>query len=127
MTGSPGTAKSALARTISRAFQAAYFERLVTKFTTPEELFGPISLKALEQDHYRRVTAGMLPEAQIAFIDEIWKANSAILNALLAVMNERVFHNDGAPCTCPLITLFGASNELPDGKELEATFDRFLL
>ncbi len=125
--GPPGTAKSALVRAIAGAFQAPYFERLITKFSTPEELFGPISLKGLEQDRYLRVTIGMLPEAQIAFVDEFFKANSAILNALLAVMNERVFHNDGKPLVCPLVTLFGASNELPDGKELEATFDRFLL
>lgn len=123
--GPPGTAKSALVRATARAFGGTYFETLVTKFTTPEELFGPISLKALEQDHFMRVTTGKLPEAQFGFVDEIFKASSAILNTLLTVANERVFHNDGAPVPCPLVTLFGASNELPDGKDLEALFDRF--
>jgi MoxR-like ATPase len=125
--GPPGTAKSALARAIAQAFGGSYFERLLTKFSTPEELFGAISLKALEQDRFARVVTGKLPEAEFGFIDEIFKANSAILNSLLANINERVFHNDGAPISCPLVTMFGASNELPDGKDLEALFDRFLL
>jgi MoxR-like ATPase len=125
--GPPGTAKSAIARAIAQAFDATYFERLLTKFSTPEELFGPISLKALESDRYARVTTRQLPEAEFAFVDEIWKANSAILNALLTIVNERLFHNDSAAQPCPLISLFGASNELPEGKELEALFDRFLL
>ncbi|OFX24394.1 MAG: ATPase [Anaeromyxobacter sp. RBG_16_69_14] len=125
--GPPGSAKSALARALAQAFGARYFERLLTKFSTPEELFGPVSLKALENDRYTRITAGKLPEAEIGVIDETFRANSAILNALLALMNERLFHNDGAPTACPLVTLFGASNDLPDGKELEALFDRFLL
>jgi MoxR-like ATPase len=125
--GPPGTAKSALVRAIAQAFGGTYFERLLTKFSTPEELFGPVSLAALEQDRYARVTTGKLPEAHFAFADEVWKANSAILNSLLTLVNERVFHNDGAPVACPLISLFGASNELPEGKELEALFDRFLL
>ncbi len=125
--GPPGTAKSALARSIAQAFGGVYFERLLTKFSTPEELFGPISLKALEQDRFTRLTTGKLPEAEFAFVDEIFKANSAILNSLLAVVNERVFHNDGQPVAVPLVTMFGASNELPEGKELEALFDRFIL
>jgi MoxR-like ATPase len=125
--GPPGTAKSALVRAIAQAFGGSYFERLLTKFSTPEELFGPISLKALEQDRYERVTSGKLPEAEFAFVDEVFKANSAILNSLLTAMNERLFHNDGTPTQMPLVALFGASNELPDGKELEALFDRFLL
>lgn len=125
--GPPGTAKSALARAVAGAFGAIYFERLLTKFSTPEELFGSISLQALEKDHYKRITTGKLPEAEIAFIDEIFKANSAILNSLLSLINERLFHNDGAPTRCPLTTMFGASNELTEGKDLEALFDRFLL
>ncbi len=125
--GPPGTAKSALARAIARAFGGSYFERLLTKFSTPEELFGAISLKGLEQDRFARVVTGKLPEAEFAFIDEIFKANSAILNSMLTLVNERVFHNDGQPLTCPLVTMFGASNELPEGKDLEAMFDRFLV
>ena len=125
--GPPGTAKSALVRAIAQAFSGTYFERLLTKFSTPEELFGPISLKALEQDRFTRVISNKLPDVEFAFVDEVFKANSAILNSMLTLMNERVFHNDGAPLACPLVTLFGASNELPEGKELEAMFDRFLL
>jgi MoxR-like ATPase len=125
--GPPGTAKSALARAIAQAFGGVYFERLLTKFSTPEELFGAISLKALEQDRFARVVTGKLPEAEFAFVDEVFKANSAILNSLLSLVNERIFHNDGQPVRCPLVTMFGASNELPEGKELEALFDRFLV
>jgi MoxR-like ATPase len=125
--GPPGTAKSALVRGIAQAFGGSYFERLLTKFSTPEEIFGPISLKALERDRFARVTAGKLPEAEFAFVDEIFKSNSAVLNSLLSVVNERVFHNDGGATRCPLVSMFGASNELPEGKELEALFDRFLL
>ena len=125
--GPPGTAKSALVRAIARAFGGSYFEALVTRFTTPDEICGPISLKALEQDRFMRVTTGKLPEAQVAFLDEIWKSSSALLNTLLTILNERVYHNDGAPVPCPLVTLFGASNELPDGRDLEALFDRFAM
>jgi MoxR-like ATPase len=125
--GPPGTAKSALVRAIAVAFGGTYFERLLTKFSTPEELFGAISLKALEQDRFARVVTGKLPEADFAFIDEIFKSSSAILNATLTLLNERIFHNDGKPIACPLISMFGASNELPEGKDLEALFDRFLV
>ena len=125
--GPPGSAKSAIVRTIAQAFGGRYFERLITKYSTPDELFGPISLKALEQDRYARLVSDKLPEAEFAFIDEVFRGNSAILNSLLSLANERIYHNDGQPLACPLITLFGASNDLPDGKELEALFDRFLL
>ena len=91
--GPPGTAKSALVRAIAKAFDGIYFEHLLTRFTTPEELFGPISLKGLEQDRFERVIAGKLPEAELGSLDEVFKAGSAILNSLLALVNERIFHN----------------------------------
>lgn len=125
--GPPGTAKSALVRALAQAFGGTYFERLLTKFSTPEELFGPVSLKALEADKFSRVTTGMLPTSEFAFVDEVFKANSAILNSMLTLINERVFHNDGKPVPVPLVTMFGASNELPEGKELEALMDRFII
>lgn len=126
--GPPGAAKSMLADEICRRIEnAAYFQWLLTRFSTPEELFGAVSLQGLEQDDYRRVTTHKLPEAHIAFLDEVFKASSSILNALLAVMNERRFHNGRAVVEIPLITLFGASNELPDDDELQALYDRFLI
>jgi MoxR-like ATPase len=126
--GPPGTAKSMLADELCcRIAGANYFQWLLTKFSTPEELFGAVSLKSLEQDDYRRVTDHKLPEAHIAFLDEIFKANSSILNALLTVINERIFHNGRERVAVPLITMFGASNELPDEEELTALFDRFML
>jgi MoxR-like ATPase len=106
---------------------ASYFQWLLTRFTTPEEIFGAVSLKALEQDDYRRVTARKLPDAHIAFLDEIFKANSSILNAILTLINERLFHNGKEAMRVPLLTLFGASNELPEEEELTALYDRFLL
>ncbi|HEX3033703.1 MAG TPA: AAA family ATPase [Thermodesulfobacteriota bacterium] len=127
--GPPGTAKSLLAHEVSRRLSgASYFQWLLTKFTTPEEIFGAVSLKGLENDEYRRVIDGKLPEAHIAFLDEIFKASSSILNTLLTIMNERVFYNGTEVVQVPLITLFGASNELPSEEdELEALYDRFLL
>jgi MoxR-like ATPase len=126
--GPPGTAKSELARRLHRAFRdARYFERLLTRFSVPEELFGPLSISALEQDRYERHTAGFLPDASIAFIDEVFKANSAILNALLTLLNEREFDNGAGRMHCPLISVIGATNEVPDDEVAEAFFDRFLL
>ena len=126
--GPPGTAKSMLADEICRRIDGAdYFQWLLTRFSTPEEVFGAVSLKALEQDEYRRVTLHKLPEAHIAFLDEIFKANSSILNAILTIINERTFHNGREIVSVPLLTLFGASNELPEDDELMALYDRFLL
>ena len=128
MLGPPGTAKSLVARRLHMAFdEATYFERLLTRFTVPEELFGPLSIKGLEEDRYERLTAKYLPTASIAFLDEIFKANSAILNALLTILNEREFDNGTQREKTPLIAVIGASNELPEGDELAALFDRFLL
>jgi MoxR-like ATPase len=126
--GPPGTAKSMLADELCRRIEGGkYFQWLLTRFTTPEEIFGAVSLKALEQDDYRRVTSDKLPEAQIAFLDEIFKANSSILNSILTLLNERLFHNGKTVTRVPLLTLFGASNELPEEEELTALYDRFLL
>ncbi len=126
--GPPGTAKSMLADELCRRIEGAdYFQWLLTRFTTPEEIFGAVSLKALEQDDYRRVTSHKLPEAHIAFLDEIFKANSSILNAILTLINERLFHNGKEVTRVPLLTLFGASNELPEEEELTALYDRFLV
>jgi MoxR-like ATPase len=126
--GPPGTAKSMLADELCRRLEgASYFQWLLTKFSTPEELFGAVSLAALERDEYRRVTTQKLPEAHIAFLDEVFKANSSILNAILTLINERRFHNGRDVVDVPLITLFGASNELPEDDELQALYDRFLL
>jgi MoxR-like ATPase len=105
------------------------FSILLTKFSVPEEVFGPISLAALKEDRFRRVTAGRLPEAHLAFIDEIWKASSAILNTLLRMLNEGVFENDGEFARVPLRLCVAPSNEWPaaeTGKELRALLDRFL-
>ena len=127
--GPPGTAKSELARRLQALLPAGggYFERLLTRFSTPEELFGPLSLKALEEDRYERLVQGYLPTAQVAFLDEVFKANSAILNALLSLLNERVFDNGVQRLHVPLVTVVGASNEVPSDEALLAFHDRFVL
>ncbi len=105
-----------------------YFEYLLTKFSTPEEIFGPLSITELKADRFKRNTAGYLPTVSVAFLDEIFKASSSILNALLTILNERVYHNGAERQAVPLQSLIAASNELPtDQEELSALYDRFLV
>lgn len=127
--GPPGTAKSQLVITWSKLIRGAkYFQWLLTKYTTPEEIFGPYSLAALEKDEYVRKTEHKAPEAHFIFFDEIWKANSGVLNANLTLINERLFYNGQTPVEVPLLTLVGASNELPEEDDnLDAMLDRFIL
>lgn len=125
--GPPGTAKSALIRTFARLVQARYFEYLLTRFTEPNEIFGPVDIAAFREGRYARRVEGMLPEAEIVFLDEVFKSNSAILNALLTLLNERRYTSGGVVLKCPLLACFGASNEVPTDETLTAIFDRFLL
>lgn len=127
LVGPPGTAKSALLRTLAELIDARYFEYLLTRFTEPNEIFGPIDIAAFREGTYQRRTAGMLPEAEVVFLDEVFKSNSAILNALLSLLNERRFTSGSQVLDCPLISVFGASNEVPSDESLSALFDRFLL
>src|SRR5262249_4801728 len=123
--GPPGTAKSMLADEMCRRIGGAnYFQWLLTRFTTPEEIFGAVSLKALEQDDYRRVTDHKLPQAHIAFLDEIFKANSSILNAILTLINERIFHNGKEVTTVPFLTPFFPTTTPPPYDKLIALYDR---
>lgn len=133
--GPPGTGKSLIARRIADSLEHSsdgnndgYFEYLLTKFSTPEEIFGPLSITALKADCFKRNTAGYLPTVKIAFLDEIFKASSSILNALLTILNERCYHNGSERQNVPLQALIAASNELPtDQDELSALYDRFLV
>jgi len=125
--GPPGTAKSALIRSLSQLLQARYFEYLMTRFTEPNEVFGPVDIAAFREGNYRRRTDGMLPEAEIVFLDEVFKSNSAILNALLTLLNERRVVVGAQSIRCPLISVFGASNEVPSDETLNAVYDRFLI
>ena len=125
--GPPGTAKSALIRMFAHLVDARYFEYLLTRFTEPNELFGPVDIKEFREGRYTRRTENTLPEAEIVFLDEIFKSNSAILNSLLHIINERKFSNGPQVCDVPLISMYAASNEAPNDDSLSAMFDRFLL
>jgi MoxR-like ATPase len=125
--GDPGTAKSLLIQQVtSRIVNTEYFQWLVTRFTAPEEIFGPPDIKGLSEGKFERVTRAKLPEAHVAFVDEIFKANSSILNSFLTLLNERQFDNGTKRIDCPLVSCFGASNELPQDESLAALYDRFI-
>ncbi|STQ85804.1 AAA family ATPase [Helicobacter muridarum] len=127
--GPPGTAKSIVARRIFCAFKSnKFFDYLMNRFSTPEEIFGPLSLSELRRDKLIRKTDGFLPMADFAFLDEIWKSSPAILNALLTIINEKKFRNGDSMENVPLKGLIAASNELPEkGQSLEALYDRFIM
>ena len=129
--GPPGTAKSELIKRFALLCtdgEANYFEYLLTRFTEPNEIFGPVNIAAFREGHgaMRNVTQ-MLPSAEVAFLDEVFKANSAILNALLTILNERLFYNGGQRQEVPLLFAVGATNSVPDDEQLGALYDRFLL
>jgi MoxR-like ATPase len=125
--GPPGTAKSALIRQFATAVRGRYFEYMLTRFTEPNEVFGPIDLVRLREGTVATVTTGMLPEAEFVFLDELFNANSAILNNLLTVLNERVYRRGAETHQLPVLSVFSASNTLSDDEALRALFDRFLL
>ena len=125
--GPPGTAKSALVRHLARLVDARYFEYLLTRFSEPNEIFGPVDIKAFREGTFVRRVEAMLPDAEIVFLDEIFKSNSAILNALLSILNERRFFTGSATIKVPLCSLYGATNEVPNDDALSAIFDRFLV
>jgi MoxR-like ATPase len=125
--GPPGTAKSALVQQLGRRIDGRVFDYLLTRFTEPNELFGPFDIRRLREGELVTNTDGMLPEASIVFLDELLNANSAILNSLLMVLNERVFRRGRETRRLPLLMVVGASNRLPEDDALTALFDRFLL
>lgn len=127
MVGPPGTAKSALLRSFAQVIEAEYFDYLLTRFTEPNEIFGPVDIQAFRSGTYRRRVEGMIPEAEVLFLDEIFKANSAILNSLLTLLNSRRYTHGNETIRVPLLSLYAASNEVPTDDALSALFDRFLL
>ena len=130
LVGEPGTGKSDLIVKFCEALhvvQKDYFEYMLTQFTEPSELFGPVDIQKLKEGTYIRKTSGMLPEARIAFLDEIFTSNSAILNSLLSMINERKFYQEGQAIPVQLDMLFAAANDIPTNRGLRALRDRFIL
>lgn len=125
--GPPGTAKSLLVRDFAASVRCRYFEYLLTRFSEPNEIFGPVDLVKLREGTVATVITGMLPEAEFVFLDELFNANSAILNNLLTVLNERVYRRGAETHRLPLLSAFAASNHLPEDDALQALYDRFLL
>src|SRR5205807_9165628 len=128
--GPPGTAKSDLVLKFKDALGVHdddYFEYMLTRFTEPSEIIGPIDINLLREGRYVRLTKGKLPTCRLAFLDEIFKSNSAILNILLTIINEKKFYQDGIPTAVRLRILFAATNEIPEQSELAALKDRFCL
>jgi MoxR-like ATPase len=125
--GPPGTAKSAMVHALGRLLEGKTFEYLLTRFTEPNELFGPFDIRRLREGDLVTNTEGMLPEANLVFLDELLNANSAILNSLLMVLNERVFRRGRENRALPALMIVGASNHLPEDESLQALFDRFLI
>src|SRR5882672_10628255 len=125
--GPPGTAKTALVHNLAARLEGRTFEYLLTRFTEPSEIFGPFDIRKLRDGELITNTEGMLPEASLVFLDELLNANSAILNSLLGVLNERVFRRGRETRALPTLMVIGASNRLPEDDALNALFDRFLL
>lgn len=126
--GPPGTAKSMMVRLLSSVVAGSnYYSIMMTRFTLPEHVNGPLDIVALKNSEHKRVTAGYLPEAHFAFLDEVFKANSSILNSLLQLINEREYRQGTQVVKSPIETVVGASNELPESNELDALYDRFLV
>jgi MoxR-like ATPase len=124
--GPPGTAKSEAVRRVARELGGRYFEYLLGRFTEPSEIFGPVDLRRLREGVVEVETAGMLPEAEVAFLDEVFLGSTAILNTLLSILNERVFRRGRSVRACPLRVCVGATNALPEDTTLAAFADRFL-
>jgi len=132
LVGPPGTAKSELIKRFvlllgARKASGELFEYLLTRFTEPNEIFGPVNIKEFQAGTFTRNIERALPQAKVAFLDEVFKSNSAILNALLTILNERFFFNGLEQVPVPLISVYGATNEVPEGDDLAALYDRFLL
>jgi len=125
--GPPGTAKSAMVRELARQLDVKTFEYLLTRFTEPNELFGPFDIRKLRDGDLVTNTEGMLPEASLVFLDELLNANSAILNSLLMALNEKIFRRGKETRHLPALIFIGASNHLPEDESLQALFDRFLI